>query len=167
MRRLTPEIATMIQTQIVNESNNVRLYRSMSEFLKFNGWTGAAKLWKKYSDQEQGHADKLCQYLQDRNWQPLTQSLAAYPKEFGSLESVINQSYLHEIEVTNQINTISESAFNEPDQPTFTFMQWFVNEQIEEEAKMLEWVSRIQAYKDSNSDLILLDKEMKHAAKKL
>jgi ferritin len=165
MRRLTPEMATLIQAQVINESNNVRLYRAMSEWLKFNGWKGAAKLWLQYSKGEQDHADRLYQYLQNRDWQPLTQALAGQPKEFVSLENIIKQSLSHEIEVSGQINAISEAAFNEPDLPTFTFIQWFVKEQIEEEAKLQEWSQRLQAYKDSGSDLILLDKEMKHAAK--
>ena len=58
-KRISDNIEKILNAQIANEMNSSALYRAMGNCLEYNGWVGAAKLWKKYSTEETGHAEKL------------------------------------------------------------------------------------------------------------
>lgn len=166
MERLSESLQKLLQQQIANEENSSRLYRAASQWLDFNGWFGAAKLFHEYANEEMIHVKKIYKYLQDRDILPMTPALPAQPTKFDGVKDIITKSYLHEIEVTKQIENIASTALSEKDLTTHQFMTFYLNEQIEEEAKTLYWVDRYDMLETSKSDMFFLDKEMKHFAKK-
>lgn len=160
MKRISEKLEQMIQTQIVNEENSSRLYRAMGEWLEFNGYTGSAKLFKKYGEEEMEHAHKFADYLQDRDCLPFVQSLKEQPKSFNGLKDILEQGYNHEIQVSKWITEIASQAISEKDLICYQFLNPLLAEQIEEEAKMLYWLDRYRAIETLKSPLIELDKEM-------
>ena len=162
-KRISDNIEKILNAQIANEMNSSALYRAMGNCLEYNGWVGAAKLWKKYSVEETGHAEKIINYMQDRDCMPIIPATTLPQQKFEGIEDIVAKSDEHEILVTSQWKKIASEAMKEADLMTFELAQWFVNEQIEEEAKMIYWLDRIEMYKKTNKPLSDLDKEMEKA----
>ena len=162
-KRLSDNIEKILNTQIANEMNSSALYRAMGNCLEYNGWVGAAKLWKKYSIEETGHAEKIINYMQDRDCMPIIPATTLPQQKFEGIEDIVAKSDEHEILVTSRWKKIASEAMKAAVLMSFELAQWFVNEQIEEEAKMIYWLDRIEMYKKTNKPLSDLDKEMEKA----
>lgn len=160
MKRISDKLEKLIQEQIANEENSSRLYRSMSEWLEYNGWFGAAKLFKKYSEEEMTHMHKFMDYLQDRDCLPFVPSLIEQPKAFKGIKDIIDLTYNHEIKITTWITDIALAALNEKDLVCYQFLNPLISEQCEEEKKALYWIDRYNMIESSKSPMIELDKEM-------
>ena len=107
MKRLSDKIYNMLNEQIRNEHESSTLYLTMSQWLDYNGWSGGAKLWKKYSDEELSHRDKFYSYIQDRDCMPKTLATKEQPISFDCVKDIAEASYKHEIQVTEWIKQIS------------------------------------------------------------
>jgi len=165
---LPKKIIDLINLQIRLEHTNSLVYLAMSIWLNKNGWFGASELFKSYSDDEIIHRDKFINYLLDLNELPIAPSdiEGDIIKSFKGIEEIINAAYKREQDTTNNIIIIKEAAFASKDFVTITFLDWFINEQIEELAKTLYWVDRIAMMKSVNVSLFFLDEEMKNSIKK-
>lgn len=133
--RLSTTLSSMINDQINAELFSAYLYLAMSHWLEYNGYLESAKVFKTYFDEEQTHMHKFLNYLQDRDVMPTLMGLKAPESEFEDLVDVLTKSYEHEILVTTRLQAISDAACEEGDRVTHSFMDWFLLEQIEEEAK--------------------------------
>ena len=160
MKRISDKLEALVNEQIKHEEESSRLYRAMAECLDFNGWTGAAKLYHKYADEEMTHMKKFYEYLQDRDAHPMTPALVAPTYVFAGLKEVIHASYEHEIQVSKWLDNIALNAMAEKDLALFNFMDWFILEQVEEEKKMKTFIDRITILELTNTPLYFLDKEM-------
>lgn len=158
MKRISEELEKRINTHIELEENSSRLYRAMGEWLEYNGWFNAAKLWKKYADEEMTHCKKFYEYLQDRDAMPVTPSVESQPSTFDSMKKIVEDSYKHEIEVSKELSKTAAMALKEGDLTLFGFLHWFIQEQIEEEAKMKTFMDRITMLEDTNAPLYHMEK---------
>lgn len=163
MKRLSDNIEKILNAQILNEMDSSALYRAMSNCLEHRGWVGAAKLWKKYSSEEVGHAEKIMSYMQDRDCKPIIPGTTQPQQMFEDIVDIVNKSDAHEVLITSQWKKIASEAMKEADLMTFELAQWFIKEQTEEEAKVLYWIDRIEMYKKTNKSLGDLDDEMGNA----
>lgn len=159
-KRISDSIEAILNKQIKHEFDNSRLYRAMSSCLEFNGWPGAAKLWKKYSDEEITHGEKIINYMQDRDCKPTIPDTTQPTKDYKGIEEIVNFSDKREIDTTKEWKDIYTLAFKEGDFLTVELARWFIKEQTEEEAKMIYWRDRIVMYKSSNKPLGDIDEEM-------
>ena len=101
----------LLNYRIEQEESSARLYLAMSMCLNNEGYTGAAKLWKKYSDEEMAHANWAREYLLAMGVTPSTPKLAEPKSEFpGCLAEIIRDSFEHEIVVTKQIKALASDA---------------------------------------------------------
>ena len=160
MKRISDAIELILNSQIANEMNSSKLYLSMGNYLEYKGWVGAANLWKKYAEEENKHAEKIISYMQDRDCLAQIPLTIQPPKEFPGIKEIVVKSDEHEIKITKDWKTIAQTALKEMDLMTFELAQQFVNEQIEEEAKMIYWIDRISVMESTNTSLYFLDKEM-------
>jgi ferritin len=160
MERISKKLEASFNEQINRENDNARFYLAISQWLSYEGWAGAAKLFKKYSDEEMGHMDKFYDYVQDRDCNPLTKSLPAQPDKFSGIEDVVAKLYAREIKTTEDIKAIAIEACDEKDLTAYDFLLGMLKEQREEEAKALYWVDRLEMLKGTGSPLIFLDNEM-------
>ena len=158
--RLSKNIETILNSQIANEMNSSKLYRAMSNCLEYSGWEGAAKLWKKYADEENEHAEKIISYMQDRDCKPQIPLTMQPPKDFEGIKSIVVKSDAHEVKITDDWKKIAEDSLKERDFLTFELAGWFIKEQTEECAKMIYWIDRISMLESTNTPLYFLDKEM-------
>lgn len=133
--RLVASLATMISEQANAELYSAYLYLAMSHWLEYNGYLNAAKTFKKYFDEEQTHMHKFLSYLQDRDVMPMLKPIAGPGCEYEDLPQILQLAYEHEVMVTTRLEAIAETAYEIGDKVTCSFMDWFLLEQIEEEAK--------------------------------
>ena len=138
--RLSTEIQSLINKQIMNEMYSCNLYKQLSAWLDDNNWTAGSKLFLKYGNEETTHADKAINYMYDRNCRVDIQAIEKPVINVKNIRDVLTASLEHEIAVTNQWRAIAAAAFKEADFTTFGFAQWYINEQIEEEVKFRDFL---------------------------
>lgn len=160
MNNLTEKTVELLNYRIQQEELSSRLYLQMANELEYKGYFGAAKLWRKYSEEENLHAKKVYEFLLDCDYQPEVPKLES-PKKFNNnFIEIIKASYIHEQEVTRQCSELYKEALKEGDILTLQLAQWFVTEQVEELNKTKYWLDRIEAFGTSPESLRLLDSEM-------
>lgn len=147
--------------RIEQEEYSGRIYLAMSMWLNDNGYLNAAKLWKKYSDEEMKHADDAREYLLAMGIQPLTPKLEAPGQNFSGLPEIIQKSYEHEIEVTTQIKDLSTHALKMGDHMLYQLGLNYLKEQVEEHGKMQDLMDQIEAFGTDKVAMRLFDHELK------
>ena len=134
---LSPTIEKALNNQVKIEANSSHLYLAMASWAETKGLNGTAQFLYKHSDEERMHMLKLVQYINERGGIAEIPALEKPEASFESLNAVFQKLLEHEIMVTGEINKVVEICLNEKDYTTHNFMQWYVAEQIEEEALAL------------------------------
>jgi len=157
---ISQTIIDLLNYRVEQEEYSARIYLAMSMWLDNVGYMGAAKLWRKYSNEEMGHADIARSYLLDLGVQPNTPALKSPQQTFKGLPEIIQLSYDHEIEVTRQIKDFASKAFKEGDFMVFTLTQKYLEEQVEEHGKTQLWLDRLNLFGSDQINLREMDEEM-------
>ncbi|MEC5395662.1 ferritin [Bergeyella sp. RCAD1439] len=157
---ISKKIAHLINEQISKEQYASQLYLSMSAWFSAKDLEGIANYFRIQSKEELMHADKMFDYLSDVGGDIVIGAIPQPPHEFAGEEEVFQQALEHEKLVTQSIFNIVKAANEEGDFATTSFLQWFVNEQVEEESSASLLVSKIRMVKDNNSALYLFDQEL-------
>jgi ferritin len=157
---LTEEGEEFLNYRVQQEEYSARIYLSMAMWLENEGYLGAGKLWKKYSDEEMLHANDARTYLLSMGVQPITPMLEAPEQSYKGLPEIIKKSYDHEIEVSSQIKELSSYAMSIGDHMLYTLGQTYLKEQVEEHNKMQNWMDRLSAFGEDKLALRFLDEEM-------
>lgn len=121
--------------QIVLEANASSSYLAMASWCEITGYGGAANFFYAQSGEERTHMLKFIHYLNNIGGSATIPATKSPANTFKSLESVISTALNNEQIVTKAIHHIVEIAQKEKDYSTHTFLDWFVNEQVEEEKK--------------------------------
>lgn len=165
MENLNSKIVDLLNYRIQQEEMSVRIYLQMANELNYHGYFGAAKLWKKYSDEEKIHAEKVYNFLLDLDYLPETPALEQ-PKTYnGDFIEIIKASYLHEQEVTRQCEELYLESMKQNCVKGMGLAQWFVNEQVEELQKTKAHLDFLDAFGTEKVILQELDERMKKLAK--
>jgi len=146
--------------RIEQEEFSARIYLAMSMWLNNNGFMGAAKLWKRYSDEEMEHANWSRTYLLSFGVTPCTPALKQPEESFGGLPQIIKKSFDHEVEVSTQIKKMATDAMRIGDHILYELCLKYLKEQVEEHDKMQTWTDKLTAFGTEGSALRLLDNEM-------
>ncbi len=149
-----------INEQIQAEMFSANLYLAMSGYCMSKGLKGFANWLRVQYQEETMHALKLLDYLLERGGQLEIKEIEAPPQEFGKPVEVFEKILAHEDHVTSLINKLYEVAVEEKDVAAQIFLQWFVTEQVEEEASVSEVLEQLRMIGDQNSELFYLDKEL-------
>lgn len=149
-----------INDQINFEFYSAYLYLSMSAYFNAKSLTGFGN-WMRVQAQEEGiHAIKLYDFLIERDGKVVLQTVKQPPCDWKGPLDVFQQSYTHEQKVTSNFNDITDLAMKERDHTTTTYVQWFINEQIEEEANAKKILDQLKLIKSDVNALLLLDREL-------
>lgn len=157
---INQKVEQAINNQIQIELYSSYLYLAMSVYSEGQNLKGFANWLKKQHLEEQGHAMKLVDYLLERGGTVKLQALEAPPVEFGNPVSVFEQVLKHEQHVTASIDKLYEIAIAEKDYASQIFLQWFISEQVEEEASATEILEKLKLIGDKNSGIFYFDKEL-------
>ncbi|WP_458626086.1 ferritin [Winogradskyella sp. PC D3.3] len=162
---LSESIVKLLQYRVEQEEFSYRIYLAMSQWLESKGYTGAAKLFKNYSDEELVHADKAKNMLLANGIRPNTSGLAQPKQDFLSLPDVLISALSHEKEITNQCYALTKAAHDENNFMVVELGLWFCKEQAEELNKIQSLLDRLEAFGEEPSMLRELDEEMGDLAK--
>jgi len=160
MENITEKCISFLQFRIKKEEESHRLYKSMSIWLNWKGYSGAAKLWNKYAEEELNHANWAYTYLLSLDVKPEVDSLERPYNEFTTLSMIIQLSYNHEKKITLQCQQLAKEALLEGDFMLLELAQKYLKEQQEELDKTNYWINRIEIFGESKEALFLLDNEM-------
>ncbi|HOK14706.1 MAG TPA: ferritin [Candidatus Kapabacteria bacterium] len=154
-------IEDAINQQIVREMYSSNLYLAMSAYFASINLNGFSNWMHVQAEEEMMHALKFFDYLIDRGGKVKIGQIAAPPSEWESPLAAFEDALRHEQLVTGWINELADLAFNEKDHATSSMLQWFIDEQVEEEATTGEIVERLKLIGDSKGALFFLDNELK------
>lgn len=133
--KISPNTKKALNDQIVLEANASSSYLAMASWCEITGYTGAASFFYAQSNEERTHMIKFIHYLNNIGGSAMIPPTKSPANTFKSLESIIRTALNNEQIVTKTIHHIVEIAQKEKDYSTHTFLDWFVNEQVEEEKK--------------------------------
>ena len=156
---LNKTVEKKLNEQINAELWSAYLYLSMSNYLSDQGMSGFASWMRVQYDEETFHAMKLIDYINERNGRVLLNPIGAVPAEWDGVLNVFEETLKHEEEITQLINECVDVAIDVRDHATTNFLQWYVNEQVEEEASASELLDQLKLVGNSGNGLFVLDKE--------
>ncbi len=154
---LSKKMATALSAQATAEYASAYLYLAMSAWLKDAGYPGAAAWMDKHADEENFHARKFFDFLLDRGSMVTLGAISAPAAKWKTPLAVFEAAYAHEQKVTALITNLMALAKEEADYATEIFLQYFVTEQVEEEATFQDIVQKYQFVKDSPAGLFQID----------
>jgi ferritin len=154
------KVKTALNLQMNRESYNARLYLSMAAYFHSLNLEGMARWMEAQSHEETGHALRLYQHLRERGARILLAAVDAPPTNWDSPLAAFEAAYQHECKVTREFDEHVELARAEKDNATLNFLQWFVNEQVEEEAAVDAVVQKLKMIGEHSSGLFMLDRAL-------
>ncbi len=146
--------------QLNHEFHSAYLYLAMSAYCSNIEFNGAARWLKLQYEEEILHATKIYNYLIEQGVHVILKEIPQPPSEFGSVLEVFIASRDHEQQMTARLNVLSDLALREKDHATYNLLQWFVNEQVEEEASVGEIISKLKLVKSDGYGLLMVDNEL-------
>lgn len=152
---------SFLNYRIQQEDLSSRIYLSMSMWLTNKGYLNAGKLWKKYSEEERGHADIARDYLLNMGVQPATPALEQPSEEYKGLPDIIRQSYDHEVDITNQCSDLANHALKDGSHMLYELALHYLREQNEEVGKIQDLIDQLEAFGEDKIAMRLLDHEIK------
>lgn len=149
-----------INSQINLEQYSAQLYLAMSAHCEAKSFRGFAHWLRVQAQEETKHAMKLVSFLLDRGGRLELAPIAAPPSEFGGITKTFETILAHEQSITTKINGLFELSRNEKDWPTEIALQWYVTEQVEEEASVGQIVDQLKAIGEQGGGIWYLDSKM-------
>lgn len=157
---LSQAMQAAVNDQINNELYSSYSYLSMSAYLESQQFRGCAKWMKMQSGEEYAHAMRLYNFLIDRQCRVVLKPIAGPQVDFESVTQVFEQALAQEQTVTQQINSLWELAFNEKQFAALVELEWFIQEQVEEEKTASEIVHKFRMVNHDPAALLDLDREL-------
>jgi len=149
-----------INKQINKELFSSYLYLSMVAYFEDNDLPGVAHWLRLQSNEEIEHGMKFFNFLVERGGTVKLGALEEPKAEWTSSMNAFEEVLKHEQFITASINTLYELALAEKDYPTQVLLQWFINEQVEEEANANEIISKLKMIENKGTAVLMLDKEL-------
>ncbi|WP_373034731.1 ferritin [Sulfurimonas sp.] len=157
---LSKKIQKSLSAQLNHEFYSAYLYLAMSAYCSQSDFKGVASWLKMQYEEEHMHATKIYNYLIEQGAQVSLIEIAKPPKNFGTILNVFQMSLKHEQMMTSKLNELSNLALKEKDHATYNLLQWFVNEQVEEESSVSEIISKIKLVNGDGYGLLMIDNEL-------
>lgn len=151
-----------LNEQIKIEAESSQFYLAMASWAETKGLNGTALFLYQHADEERMHMLKLVKFVNERGGHAIIPALAQPPVEFESIRNIFQQLLNHEISVTNSINKVVDICLSEKDYPTHNFMQWYVAEQIEEEALARTIMDKLEMIGEDKGGLYLFDRDLEN-----
>ena len=157
---ISKSLQDSINEQINFELFSAYLYLSMSAHFEAQNLSGFANWMHIQYQEETGHAMKFYKYVFDRSGVVTLKAIAQPATKFKTPVLVFKQVLEHEQKVTSLINKLNELAVKEKDYATQSFLQWFINEQVEEEKNATDIINMLEMIGDSPVSLIMADRQL-------
>ena len=157
---ISPKMQDALSNQIKAELDSAYLYLSMSAYFTENNLPGFARWMHIQSHEEINHAMKFYHFLLERGAKVTLLALDQPPSDFASPLDVLDRTLKHEQKVTNLIYNLYELALQEKDFPSQVMLQWFIEEQVEEESNASQILERIKMTESKSFALLAIDQQL-------
>jgi len=162
---LSKKINEALNNQILEEAFSSQLYLAMASWCETNGLTGAAKFLYLQTEEERMHMLKIFHHINERGGIAIVPEIPKPQDKYKTIVDVFNSVLSHEKHITKKIHDLVDLSTKEKDHATVNFLQWFVNEQIEEEATAQLIIDKIKLIGSQQpAALFLIDKEIENIA---
>jgi ferritin len=152
-------VRTLINDQIAHEFHAAYQYLAIAAHFEAQSYEGFAQWMRLQAKEETGHAMRLFDYMVERGERIELNQIDRPGNDFGSPVEAFRAALEHERKVTGQINAIYEAALEAGDYPTQIMLQWFIEEQVEEEASTGKAVEQLEMAGENRAALLMLDKQ--------
>ena len=157
---LSERVLNALTTQLNHEQFASHLYLAMSAYFIEQNLPGFAHWMRRQVEEESFHALKLFDYIERRRGRIVLKAINEPPVDWESPLAAVEAAFKHEQKVSAGVNAIIDICRDERDYATENFLQWFVSEQVEEEAAVDLVVQKLIKVQDSPSGMFILDNEM-------
>jgi len=158
---LTSKIEAALNSQVTVEAESSQVYLAMASRAENLGFEGVSQFMYAHSDEERAHMLRLIKFINERGGHAKVSQLSAPPTEFGSFKDMFQTLFDHEVMVSKTINDLVDISLQEKDYATHNFLQWYVSEQIEEEALARNILDKINLIGDDKGGFYLFDNDIK------
>lgn len=159
---MNKRVEEVINKQIELEASSSHHYLNMASWAETQGFSGVANFLYAHSDEERQHMLKLVKFVNERGGKAIIPSLNSVEISFNNLTEVFTQLLEHEVHVTNSINEVVFICLEEKDYTTHNFMQWYVSEQLEEEALARSILDKLNMIDGDKSGIYLFDRDLEN-----
>ncbi|ELY57743.1 ferritin [Natronolimnohabitans innermongolicus] len=157
---LTEPIEEALNEQLNAELYSSYLYLSMAAYYEDEGLPGFASWMRAQADEENEHAMRIYDYVIERDGRVTLDSIDSPPAQWASPADAFEAAYEHEVEITAMIDDLVALAREETDNATENMLQWFVAEQVEEEATAQGILDKLKHVGDDGPGLLMIDQEL-------
>jgi ferritin len=157
---ISNDMAARINAQINRELYSAYFYLGLSAQAEAMNLKGTAAWFLAKHGEEMAHGLKMYRYLIDQDAMVRLTQVAEPPVVSDGISAMFERTLEHEREVTAAINDMVDHALSEKDHATNVFLQWFVTEQIEEEATVNDIIGRLRLFGDQGQGLLMIDNEL-------
>lgn len=157
---ISKKMQDAINAQINFELYSAYVYLSMSHHCEAESLSGCATWLSLQWEEEIAHATRLMNYLNRRGGRVVLEAIEKPPAKFGSLLALFEDVLKHEQEVTAKIHDLYDLATGEKDHASVAELQWFVNEQVEEEENATAIIEQLKMVGDHKPSLLMLDRKL-------
>ncbi len=157
---ISQKMQDALNDQVAYEFYSAHIYLSMSAYLESVDLPGLANWMRVQYQEEVAHAEKLFDYIIERDGRATTKSWETPPVEWDSPLAAFEAALAHEKKVTARFNGHMDLAIAEKDHASQIFLQWFVNEQVEEESSVKTIIQQLKMLGDSKAGLFQIDREL-------
>ncbi|MFW6237693.1 MAG: ferritin [Halanaerobiales bacterium] len=157
---LEQEMEEQLNEQINAELYSAYLYQAMGAYFESKDLEGFAAWMDLQAQEEEAHARKIYDYINQRGGRVKLKAIDAPPVEWDNPLAAFEAALGHEQKVTGMINDLVDLADKKRDRATYSFLQWFVDEQVEEEDSVNAIVEKLKMVEGSSSGLMMLDENL-------
>lgn len=157
---ISEKMTAALNEQINKELFSAYLYLAMGAYCTDEGLSGFGKWFAGQAKEEVEHAMKFVHYMDEQGARVEYEAIAKPPKTYKSVVEVFEQTVKHEEAVTRSIYGLVDLAIEEKDHATQSFLKWFVDEQVEEEASVRDILTKLNMIGDKGQGLIMMDVHM-------
>ena len=157
---LSEKLLTKLNEQITHEFFSAHYYLAMAAYFKKEDLDGFANFFIVQAEEERYHAMKFFEYINDQGEEAVITGFKDPKKDFQSVEEIYTLALEHEKLVSSLINDLMTIAQEEKHYPSIGFLQWFIDEQVEEEASMSRLLSLVKRVGEQGHGILMLDREL-------
>lgn len=157
---ISQKMQDALNDQVAYEFYSAHIYLSMSAYLESIDLPGFANWMRVQYQEEVSHAEKLFDYIIERDGRAILANWDKPPIEWKSPLNAFEDALAHEKKVTARFNNHMDLAIAERDHASQIFLQWFVNEQVEEESNTKSIIQQLKMLGDSKAGLFQIDREL-------
>jgi len=154
------EVLDALNEQINAETYSAYMYLSMAAYFDHMGLSGFAHWMKIQYQEESAHALRFFNYVTERGGKVVLKAVAQVPVDFDGIVDIYEKTLVHEVHVSSLINNLMNVAISANDHASQSFLKWFIDEQVEEEANVEKILATLKLINGQGNGIFMMDREL-------